>query len=1416
LSGNTIFSGATNLNDIFERITDFTSYSANTNNTITGNTSNISNNTSNILTLSATVISNTSNIFNKYDKSGGTITGNVIVTGTTNIQNSFTATTISSGSTDLNNIFERQSDFILYSGNTNNTITGNTTNITSLQNSKYDKSGGTISGNVVVTGNTNVQGNLSGNSIFSGSTDLNSIFERISDFNIYSGNTNSILNNKADKSGTTFTGNVIAPSLSGTTIYGNTILSGSTDLNTIFERQSDFNTYTGNTNTIIISKFDKSGGTISGNIIITGTTNVQALTATTISSGSTDLNNIFERISDFNIYTGSTNATINNKYDKSGGTISGNIIVTGTTNLQGLTGTTIYGTTILSGGTDLNSIFERQSDFNIYTGNTNNTLTNISGNVTSLSASVTTNISNISNLQNNKYDKSGGTISGNVIVTGNTNIQGSLTATTIFSGNTDLNSIFERISDFNIYTGSTNTIVNNKFDKSGGTISGNVIVTGNTNLQSLSATTIYSGSTDLNTIFERQSDFNTYTGNTNTTLNNKFDITGGTITGNTNIQGNLSGGTIFSGSTNLNSVFERISDFISYSANTLNTITGNTASITSLQTGKADKSGTTFTGNVVAPSLSGTSITGTTIYGNSILSGSTDLNNIFERQSDFIIYSAATISLITGNTVTINNKYDISGGTITGNVVVTGNLTLTGLTSGSVIYVGTNGLFSQNNNNFYFANGLLNVGTAGDQTGTDPFNIYNNADAYAPNSANTPGTAASAAWTVSTSRGTGVAATESLDGDFIGSFSGWGYNGTTYVPQASIRTYVKGTTATNRGGQLEIWTKADGGVMTQAVVINNLQKITVGAWNATIIGPTYGGTGINNGAKTITLDGNLVTTGAFNLTLAVPQSTTYTLPNTANETLAGLNTVQTFSVINTFSSPIRLADGTSASPGLSFASQTGTGLHVASGVMGFDLAGTTIFNIKNTGLTLNPANPLIQIGDSSGTDIAGANFTLQSGIGTGAGVESYVKFQTPTQGTTGAVAQTLVTRMQVGAYPGGGAATNSLWLSNVAVATNNYNLSYSSSSLLINHTSQLQFRINNSLFATIGGASSNISTGGSNSSIYRLTNVGSNVTAHMLIDPANTTSTAGALGYAFSTADGMSYTHANGTLRIRGWSVILANLGNTAGSEYSDIQWTPQNTTDTFILNGGNFKMTNFAGTTNRFVTVDINGNFQAVHDIIAGQITNNTIQGYLTTGTNWSLTGTYSGTALTLTYQTQWYNDSNYFYFLVADNQPIRIPSFARYKLLDSSVTTTGTPASTVETDLFNTSVAASSLANNTELLDGTAAGTFAANTNQKQVRAYFGGTLIFDSGALAFNSGNWTLEWDIIRESATVVRCNIRFTTSTTVLAAYAQYTRITGLTLSNANTFKITGTGQVAVAAVNDITGNMYKLSWQSATN
>jgi hypothetical protein len=73
--------------------------------------------------------------------------------------------------------------------------------------------------------------------------------------------------------------------------------------------------------------------------------------------------------------------------------------------------------------------------------------------------------------------------------------------------------------------------------------------------------------------------------------------------------------------------------------------------------------------------------------------------------------------------------------------------------------------------------------------------------------------------------------------------------------------------------------------------ITTLGTIATGTWQGTIIDPTYGGTGVNNGTKTITLGGNLTTSGAFATTLTVTNTTNVTLPTTGTlATLAGTET----------------------------------------------------------------------------------------------------------------------------------------------------------------------------------------------------------------------------------------------------------------------------------------------------------------------------------------------------------------------------------------------------------------------------------------------------------------------------------------------------------------------------------------------
>ncbi len=96
--------------------------------------------------------------------------------------------------------------------------------------------------------------------------------------------------------------------------------------------------------------------------------------------------------------------------------------------------------------------------------------------------------------------------------------------------------------------------------------------------------------------------------------------------------------------------------------------------------------------------------------------------------------------------------------------------------------------------------------------------------------------------------------------------------------------------------------------------ITTLGTITSGTWNGAIIGPTYGGTGINNGSSTITIAGNLSTASALSIdTAATVNQLFYT---SATNTLSGLT--------NQINSGL-LTDG---SGNISWVTVTGTGAPV--------------------------------------------------------------------------------------------------------------------------------------------------------------------------------------------------------------------------------------------------------------------------------------------------------------------------------------------------------------------------------------------------------------------------------------------------------------------------------------------------------
>lgn len=101
----------------------------------------------------------------------------------------------------------------------------------------------------------------------------------------------------------------------------------------------------------------------------------------------------------------------------------------------------------------------------------------------------------------------------------------------------------------------------------------------------------------------------------------------------------------------------------------------------------------------------------------------------------------------------------------------------------------------------------------------------------------------------------------------------------------------------------------------------------------------------------------------------------------------------------------------------------------------------------------------------------------------------------------------------------------------------------------------------------------------------------------------------------------------------------------------SDLTWNGSN-----LFVNGTLQIDSQSGTGDRIVESTSAGLQSATKQMLPALITDAGTITLITNTSNWDLIGVYIGTALTVTYQGQYYYDTLYYYFMIADNVPLRM----------------------------------------------------------------------------------------------------------------------------------------------------------------
>lgn len=134
-------------------------------------------------------------------------------------------------------------------------------------------------------------------------------------------------------------------------------------------------------------------------------------------------------------------------------------------------------------------------------------------------------------------------------------------------------------------------------------------------------------------------------------------------------------------------------------------------------------------------------------------------------------------------------------------------------------------------------------------------------------------------------------------------------------------------------------------------------------------------------------------------------------------------------------------------------------------------------------------------------------------------------------------------------------------------------------------------------------------------------------------------------------------------------------------------------------------------------------------------------------------------------------------------------------------------------ETDIYTYTTPANTISTDGDKIIATYSVNFANNANNKQIKVYFAGTQILDTGTLgaAYANQSWRIDVLIIRTSSTTARACASMMGAGGLFGGFVIETDLTGEDWTATNIIKVTG---IAATANNDVLGKLGTVSWQPA--